>query len=173
VERWRRVRDEVHAEVCERGFDPELGAFTQSYGSRSLDASLLQIPLVGFLPADDPRVRGTVAAIERGLVSDGLVQRYDPAATDDGLDRQEEGTFLACSFWLVEAMHFEGRTAEARALFERLLTLCNDVGLLAEEYNTQARRQVGNFPQAFSHEALVNAALALAGAENPALSAQQ
>lgn len=166
VERWRGVRDEVHAEVCGKGFDPELGSFTQSYGSRSLDASLLQIPLVGFLPADDPRVRGTVAAIERGLVSDGLVQRYDPAATDDGLDRQEEGTFLACSFWLVEAMHLEGRRAEARAFFERLLTLRNDVGLLAEEYDTRLRRQVGNFPQAFSHEALVNAALVLAGENN-------
>ncbi|CAA9273451.1 MAG: Glucoamylase [uncultured Acetobacteraceae bacterium] len=171
VERWRRVRDEVHAEVCERGFDPELGAFTQSYGSRSLDASLLQIPLVGFLPADDPRVRGTVAAIERGLVSGGLVQRYDPAATDDGLERQDEGAFLACSFWLVEAMLLDGRGAEARALFERLLALSNDVGLLAEEYDERAGRQVGNFPQAFSHVALVNAALALAGAENPDRSA--
>jgi GH15 family glucan-1,4-alpha-glucosidase len=171
VERWRRVRDEVHAEVCERGFDPELGAFTQSYGSRSLDASLLQIPLVGFLPADDPRVRGTVAAIERGLMSGGLVQRYDPAATDDGLERQDEGAFLACSFWLVEAMLLDGRGAEARALFERLLALSNDVGLLAEEYDERAGRQVGNFPQAFSHVALVNAALALAGAENPDRSA--
>jgi GH15 family glucan-1,4-alpha-glucosidase len=171
VERWRRVRDEVHAEVCERGFDPELGAFTQSYGSRSLDASLLQIPLVGFLPADDPRVRGTVAAIERGLVVDGLVQRYDTAATDDGLGRQDEGAFLACSFWLVEAMLLDGRGAEARALFERLLALSNDVGLLAEEYDERAGRQVGNFPQAFSHVALVNAALALAGAENPDRSA--
>jgi GH15 family glucan-1,4-alpha-glucosidase len=171
VERWRRVRDEVHAEVCERGFDPGLGAFTQSYGSGSLDASLLQIPLVGFLPADDARVRGTVAAIERGLVVDGLVQRYDTAATDDGLGRQDEGAFLACSFWLVEAMLLDGRVAEARALFERLLALSNDVGLLAEEYDSGARRQVGNFPQAFSHVALVNAALALAGAENPDRSA--
>ena len=171
VERWRRARDEAHAEVCAKGFDPDLGAFTQSYGSRSLDASLLQIPLVGFLPADDPRVRGTVAAVERGLTSDGLVRRYDTDATDDGLDRQEEGTFLACSFWLVEAMHLQGRDGEARALFERLLALRNDVGLLAEQYDTRAGRQVGNFPQAFSHEALVNAALALAGEETPDLSA--
>jgi GH15 family glucan-1,4-alpha-glucosidase len=170
VERWRRVRDEVHAEVCAEGFDPALGAFTQSYGSRSLDASLLQIPLVGFLPADDPRVRGTIAAIERGLVKDGLVCRYDTGETDDGL-QGEEGTFLACSFWLVEAMHLEGRAAEARALFERLLTLRNDVGLLAEEYDTRLRRQVGNFPQAFSHVALVNAALCLGGEENPDRSA--
>jgi GH15 family glucan-1,4-alpha-glucosidase len=171
VERWRRARDEVHAEVCAEGFDPGLGAFTQSYGSRSLDASLLQIPLMGFLPANDPRVRGTVAAIERGLMADGLVQRYDPSTTEDGLERQDEGAFLACSFWLVEAMLIEGRTAEARAMFERLLALTNDVGLLAEEYDTRARRQVGNFPQAFSHVALVNAAFALAGAENPDRSA--
>ena len=170
VERWRRVRDEVHAEVCAKGFASDLGAFTQSYGSRSLDASLLQIPLVGFLPADDPRVRGTVAAIERDLVRDGLVCRYDTGETDDGL-QGEEGTFLACSFWMVEAMHLEGRYAEARALFERLLTLRNDVGLLAEEYDTRLRRQVGNFPQAFSHVALVNAALCLQGEENPDRSA--
>ena len=167
VEHWRRLRDEIHAEVCAKGFDAELGAFTQSYGSRSLDASLLQIPLVGFLPADDPRVRGTLAAIERGLMRGGLVARYDTGATDDGLARQEEGAFLACSFWLVQALMMDGRPAEARALFERLLALCNDVGLLAEEYEPDARRQVGNFPQAFSHVALVNAALALAGAENP------
>ncbi len=171
VERWSRARDEVHAEVCAQGFDPGLGAFTQSYGSRSLDASLLQIPLVGFLPADDPRVRGTVAAIERGLVVDGLVQRYDTATTEDGLERQEEGAFLACSFWLVEAMLLDGRGAEARAMFERLLALSNDVGLLAEEHDTRAGRLVGNFPQAFSHVALVNAALALAGEENPDRSA--
>ena len=164
VERWRRVRDAVHAEVCEKGFDASLGAFTQSYGSRSLDASLLQIPLVGFLPADDPRVRGTVHAIERGLKADGLVRRYDTSTADDGLERQDEGAFLACSFWLVEAMLLDGRPAEARALFERLLALSNDVGLLAEEYDTRAGRQVGNFPQAFSHVALVNAALALDGA---------
>jgi GH15 family glucan-1,4-alpha-glucosidase len=171
VEHWRRVRDEVHAEVCAKGFDPGLGAFTQSYGSRTLDASLLQIPLVGFLPADDPRVRGTVAAIERDLMVDGLVRRYNTAKTDDGLGRQEEGAFLACSFWLVEAMLLEGRAPEARAMFERLLALANDVGLLAEEYDCGAKRQVGNFPQAFSHVGLVSAALALAGAENPDRSA--
>ena len=170
IERWRRTRDEVHAEVCAKGFDPDLGAFTQSYGSRSLDASLLQIPLVGFLPADDPRVRGTVAAVERGLTSDGLVRRYDTDATDDGI-KEKEGTFLACSFWLVEVMHLQGRVEEARALFERLLTLRNDVGLLAEQYDTRAGRQVGNFPQAFSHEALVNAALALAEEKTPDLGA--
>ena len=172
VERWRRVRDEVHAEVCEKGFDPGLGAYTQFYGSRSLDASLLLIPLVGFLPADDPRVRGTVSAIERGLKADGLlVRRYDTAVADDGLEQQDEGAFLACSFWLVEAMLLDGRAGEARALFERLLALANEVGLLAEEYDSRARRQVGNFPQAFSHVALVNAAFALAGVENPELGA--
>ena len=116
------------------------------------------LPLVGFLPASDPRMRGTIAAIERGLVKDGLVCRYDTGETDDGFEGEEEGTFLACSFWLVEAMHLEGRYAEARALFERLLALRNDVGLLAEEYDPRARRLLGNFPQAFSHVGLINTA---------------
>jgi len=160
LERWRAVRDEIHAEVCARGFDPALNAFVQAYGSTQLDASLLMLPLVGFLPPDDPRVRGTVEAIERGLVSDGLVLRYDSRATDDGLP-PGEGTFLACSFWLADNLTLLGRHDDARRLFEHLLSLRNDVGLLAEEYDTRRGRQVGNFPQALSHLALVGTALNL------------
>ena len=170
VDRWRLVREEIHAEVCARGFDPTLNSFVQAYGSRQLDASLLMLPLVGFLPPDDPRVRGTVEAIERGLMSDGLVLRYDSSATDDGLP-PGEGTFLACSFWLADNLALLGRHDDARRLFERLLSLRNDVGLLAEEYDTRRHRQVGNFPQALSHLALVGTALNLApprAAEHPA-----
>ena len=171
LDRWRLVRDEIHAEVCARGFDPALGSFVQAYGSKQLDASLLMLPLVGFLPPDDPRVRGTVEAIERGLMSDGLVLRYDSSATDDGLP-PGEGTFLACSFWLADNLALLGRHDDARRLFDRLLSLRNDVGLLAEEYDTRRGRQVGNFPQALSHLALVGTALNLAppraAAEHPA-----
>jgi GH15 family glucan-1,4-alpha-glucosidase len=155
VERWRGLRDRIHAEVCERGFDVELNSFTQSYGSRDLDASLLLIPLVGFLRADDPRVRGTIEAIERTLLVDGLVLRY--RSTADGLP-PGEGVFLPCSFWLVDCYELLGRHDEAHALFERLVGLANDVGLLAEEYDPVAKRQLGNFPQAFTHLALVNSA---------------
>ena len=161
LDAWRATRQRIHDEVCARGFDPALGSFVQAYGSTQLDASLLLIPLVGFLPATDPRVRGTVAAIERRLVVDGLVMRYDTAATDDGLPAGE-GAFLACSFWLADNYALLGRRDDARALFGRLLALRNDVGLLAEEYDPRARRLVGNFPQAFSHVGLVDTALNLA-----------
>ena len=161
LDRWRALRAHIHDEVCRYGFDPELGAFTQAYGSKQLDASLLLLPLVGFLPPGDARVRGTVEAIERRLMVDGLVLRYDTSGTDDGLPAGE-GAFLACSFWLADALVLLGRKADARRLFERLLALRNDVGLLAEEYDPRLKRQVGNFPQAFSHLALVDTAMNLA-----------
>ncbi|MBU8541912.1 glycoside hydrolase family 15 protein [Falsiroseomonas tokyonensis] len=167
VERWRALRRTIHEDVCRRGFDPELNSFVQSYGSKTLDASLLLIPQVGFLPPGDPRVRGTVEAVGRRLVVDGLVLRYDTAEAGDGLP-PGEGAFLACSFWYADALTLLGRRAEARALFERLLALRNDVGLLAEEYDPRAGRQLGNFPQAFSHLALANTARNLSAAAQPA-----
>ena len=157
VERWASQRDEIHAEVCEKGWDPERRTFTQYYGSEELDAAVLQIPIVGFLPGDDERVTGTIDAVREGLGHDGFVARYSTAKTDDGL-AGTEGQFLACSFWLVSALALNGRSDEARALFERLLALRNDLGLLAEEYDVPRGRQVGNFPQAFSHLALIQAA---------------
>jgi GH15 family glucan-1,4-alpha-glucosidase len=158
VERWRELREQIHSEVCERGFDAGLGSFTQSYGSQELDASLLLIPLVGFLPATDERVRGTVEAVERELLSGGLVLRYRPRdAGVDGLPGGE-GVFLPCSFWLCDCYELLGRHDDAHALFERLLGLANDVGLLAEEYDPATKRQLGNFPQAFTHLALVHTA---------------
>jgi GH15 family glucan-1,4-alpha-glucosidase len=163
ADRWRAFRDEIHDEVCREGFDEGLGAFTQSYGSGRLDASLLMVPLVGFLPADDARVAGTVAAIERELVEDGFVARYradEEGGAVDGLP-PGEGTFLPCSFWLAQVYALQGRLDEAEALFERLLGLRNDVGLLSEEYDATAGRLIGNFPQAFTHLALVDAALTL------------
>ena len=166
VERWRREREAIHREVCEHGFDRSLGSFTQSYGARRLDASALLIPTVGFLPPEDPRVAGTVAAIERDLLRDGLVLRYDTAATEDGLP-EGEGAFLACSFWLVDAYLMLGRRDDATRLFERLITLRNDVGLLAEEYDCRSGRQLGNFPQAFSHIAMINAIQNLARTRKP------
>ncbi|MBV2355095.1 glycoside hydrolase family 15 protein [Streptomyces sp. J2-1] len=160
---WRAMRDEVHREVCEHGFDRRRNTFTQYYGSRELDAALLLIPRFGFLPPDDPRVIGTVDAIREDLGQGGFVRRYDTDALGvDGMPGGE-GAFLACSFWLADALHLTGRTAEARALFERLVGLTNDVGLLAEEYDPRLRRQLGNYPQAFSHIALVNTALTLYG----------
>ncbi len=147
---WRALCQMIHDEICEKGFDAERNAFVQSYGSKALDASLLLMPLTGFLPPDDPRVIGTVHAIERELLVDGFVLRYSTAETSDGLP-PGEGVFLACSFWLVDNLRLQGRVEEARALFERLLAIANDVGLLAEEYDPVARRQLGNFPQAFSH----------------------
>jgi len=158
VDRWRAIRDEIHRDVCERGFDPGLGSFTQSYGSTDLDASLLLIPLVGFLPASDLRVQGTVEAVERGLVEQGFVLRYRThEAGVDGLP-PGEGVFLPCSFWLVDCFELLGRHDEAQALFERLISLTNDLGLLSEEYDPAAKRLLGNFPQAFTHLALVNSA---------------
>ncbi|GAA2898911.1 glycoside hydrolase family 15 protein [Streptomyces violaceus] len=168
LEGWRALRDEVHREVCERGYDPERNTFTQSYGSRELDAALLLIPRVGFLPPDDPRVIGTIDAIREELDHRGLLLRYTTADADasdvDGLPGSE-GTFVVCSFWLADALHMTGRTKEARALFERLVGLANDVGLLSEEFDPVTCRQLGNFPQAFSHIGLVNTALALFGEE--------
>ena len=161
LERWRALRDEIHADVCRHGYDPALGSFVRSYGSRDLDASLLLLPQIGFLPPEDPRIQGTIAAVERELLEDGLVRRYRTDRVSDGL-AGPEGAFIACSFWLVDAYALSGRIAEARALFERLLALRNDVGLLSEEYDPRARRMLGNFPQAFSHVALVNSAYTLA-----------
>ncbi|WP_046778087.1 glycoside hydrolase family 15 protein [Streptomyces yangpuensis] len=163
-DRWRAMRDAVHRDVCDKGFDPERNTFTQYYGSRELDAATLLIPRVGFLPPDDPRVIGTVDAVRAELGRSGLVRRYSTADTDDGLPG-DEGAFLACSFWLADALHLTGREGEARALFERLLSVRNDVGLLAEEYDPVSGRQLGNFPQAFSHVGLVNTACTLAGME--------
>src|SRR5215212_7385484 len=162
--RWKQIRDEIHAEVCELGYDPERRTFTQYYGSSELDASVLNIPLVGFLPGTDDRVTGTIDAVSRELGRDGFVSRYSTAETDDGL-AGDEGQFLACSFWLVNALARNGRSHEARALFERLVGLANDLGLLAEEYDVARRRQVGNFPQAFSHLTLILAARAISDAE--------
>ena len=164
VERWKQVRDEIHAEVCERGYDRERRTFTQYYGSSELDASVLNIPLVGFLPGTDERVSGTIDAVSRELGRDGFVSRYSTAETDDGL-AGDEGQFLACSFWLVSALAMNGRVDDARSLFERLAGLANDLGLLAEEYDVGRRRQVGNFPQAFSHLTLILAARSIAAAE--------
>jgi GH15 family glucan-1,4-alpha-glucosidase len=167
VERWRAVRGAVHDDVCRNGFDRELGAFVQYYGSKLLDASLLMIPLVGFLPATDPRMLGTVAAIQKHLTSDGLVARYQTTPELDGLP-PGEGAFLPCTFWLADNLALQGRQGEARALFQRLLDVRNDVGLLSEEYDPGARRLLGNFPQAFSHVGLINTARNLSRRGGPA-----
>jgi GH15 family glucan-1,4-alpha-glucosidase len=167
-ERWRAIADEIHAEVCERGFDRELDSFVQAYGSKRLDASLLLLPLVGFLPAADPRIRGTLRAIEDRLLIDGeFVLRYEPENDGDGLPAGE-GVFLACSFWLVDNYILQGRYADARKLFDRLLSRCNDVGLLAEEFDPRTGRMLGNFPQAYSHVGLINCALNLSRQTGPA-----
>jgi GH15 family glucan-1,4-alpha-glucosidase len=160
LERWKAVRQTIHDEVCAEGFNPKKGAFTQYYGSDDLDASVLMIPLVGFLPPEDPRVIGTVDAIQKELMEDGFVLRYRPHQDVDGLTGRE-GAFLACTFWLVDNLALIGRVDEARAMFERLASLCNDLGLLAEEYDPGRSRMVGNFPQAFSHVGLVNSAFNL------------
>lgn len=157
LDRWRAMRDTIHEEVCRLAYNAEMNSFVQSYGSKELDASLMMLPLVGFLPASDPRIRGTVEAIERHLLHDGFVLRYDTRSGVDGLPGSE-GAFLLCSFWLVDNLALLGRLADAQALFERLLGLQNDVGLLAEEYDPRLGRMLGNFPQAFSHVALVNSA---------------
>lgn len=166
IDQWRALRSRIHREVCERAFDKQLGSFTQAYGNQTLDASVLMIPLVGFLPATDERMVGTVKAIEQSLLVDGFVQRYDTRATADGL-LPGEGAFLACSFWLADNYLLQGRRSEATRLFEALLQLRNDVGLLAEEYDPIARRQLGNYPQAFSHLSLIGTALNLARGAKP------
>jgi GH15 family glucan-1,4-alpha-glucosidase len=167
VDRWRKLRDEIHAATCEQAYDAELGSFVQSFGSKELDASLLMIPLVGFLGPEDPRVRGTIQAIERHLISDGFVMRYRSDNRVDGLP-PGEGAFLACSFWLADCYILQGRRAEAEQLFKRLIGLRNDVGLLSEEYDLAKRRLAGNFPQAFSHVGLVNTAFNLTQTDRPA-----
>jgi GH15 family glucan-1,4-alpha-glucosidase len=166
VGRWRQVRDEIHREVCANAYDPDRNTFTQSYGSRELDASLLLMPLVGFLPPGDPRMVGTVEAIERELLEDGFVLRYPTGPAGEAVDGLpgREGAFLACTFWLADNYALIGRGPDARRLFQRLLELRNDVGLLAEEYDPASRRQLGNFPQAFSHVPLINTAMHLAEA---------
>jgi GH15 family glucan-1,4-alpha-glucosidase len=167
-ERWRAIADEIHAEVCERGFDRDLNSFVQAYGVNRLDASLLLIPLVGFLPADDPRIKGTLRAIEeRLLIDDEFVLRYELDNSSDGLP-PGEGAFLACSFWLVDNYILQGRYKDAQRLFERLLARCNDVGLLAEEFDPASGRMLGNFPQAYSHVGLINCALGLSRQTGPA-----
>jgi GH15 family glucan-1,4-alpha-glucosidase len=167
LERMRQLRAAIHEQVCREGFNARLGAFVQYYGAEELDASLLMIPLVGFLPASDPRVRGTVAAIERHLMRDGFVERYSTASSVDGLP-PGEGVFLPCTFWYADNLYLLGRQDEARAVFERLLALRNDVGLLSEEYDPKAGRLLGNFPQAFSHVGLVNTAMNLSPSPAPA-----
>jgi GH15 family glucan-1,4-alpha-glucosidase len=157
---YREVADQIHADVCAHGFDAELGSFVQTYGGQEMDASLLQIALTGFLPVDDPRVTGTVTRIEQSLMKDGLLLRYDSERSTDGVSGSE-GTFLVCSFWLADVYVLQGRDDEAQILFERLCGLCNDVGLLAEQYDPQQNRMLGNFPQAFSHIGIINTALNL------------
>jgi GH15 family glucan-1,4-alpha-glucosidase len=166
IKRWRKNRDMLHKEICAKGFNKKLNSFTQSYGSKSLDASCLRLPLVGFLPIDDPRMIGTIDAIQKQLTREGLVLRYDPDKSSDGL-KGTEGVFLACSFWMVACLHLLGRTGEAKDMFDRLLALRNDVGLLSEEYDPAAKRMLGNFPQALSHIALAHAAFTLSGQWQP------
>ena len=172
LHRWRALRDHVHARVCREGFSEKRNSFVQYFGADTLDASLLLLPLVGFLPPEDPRIRGTVEAIGRDLMVNGLIRRYLTTETKDGLSG-DEGVFLACSFWYVDNLVLQNRHAEARALFDRLLALANDVGLLAEEYDPVHKRQLGNFPQAFSHLALINSALNLDTHAGPATQRSQ
>jgi GH15 family glucan-1,4-alpha-glucosidase len=168
VDRWRKLRDEIHEQVCRQGYDPQRETFTQSYGSHELDAATLLIPLVGFLPPEDPRVKGTIRAVERELLVDGFVRRYtQTSSSTDGLP-PGEGAFYACGFWLADNYVLQKRERDARRIFERLIGTANDVGLLAEEYDLSAKRMVGNFPQAFSHVGLVNTAHNIAGDSKPA-----
>jgi GH15 family glucan-1,4-alpha-glucosidase len=167
LDRWRALRDEIHATVCRRGYNASRNTFVQSFGSKELDASLLQIPIVGFLPPDDPRVLGTIDAVERELTDRGLVRRYATRRDIDGLP-PNEGAFLPCSFWLADALSLCGRQAKAQRLFERLLELRNDVGLMSEEYDPRGRRMLGNFPQALTHVALINTARNLSATGGPA-----
>ena len=163
ISSWKKLRDKIHAEVCARGYNERRKAFTRSYGSDALDASLLMMPMVGFLPAKDERVRNTIEAIQRELMRGGFILRYQTEGkSSDGLSGSE-GVFLPCSFWLANCFHLLGREEEARQLFERLLKLQNDLGLLSEEYDPKEKRQLGNLPQAFSHVSLVNSAVILSG----------
>jgi GH15 family glucan-1,4-alpha-glucosidase len=166
VAHWRRLRDRIHADVCKQGWNAKRGSFVQHYGSKELDASLLLIPMTGFLPCSDPRVRSTIEAIQRDLTEEGFVLRYRTRKSLDGLP-PGEGVFLACSFWLADCLIMLGRRDEARSLFERLCRLANDVGLLSEEYDPRSGRHLGNFPQAFSHVALVNTAMNLTQEAKP------
>ena len=168
IDRWRAIRQAIFDEVCAQGWSEEAGAFTQYYGTTDLDAGLLLMPIVGFLPVSDPRVASTIAAIQAGLQRDGFVARYATQGDVDGLPG-EDGVFIPCSFWLADCLTLQGKHQEARALFERLLAIRNDVGLLAEEYDPQQRRMLGNFPQAFSHVALINSALSMTGAVSEGL----
>jgi GH15 family glucan-1,4-alpha-glucosidase len=168
VKQWRELQARIHREVCEKGFNKEINSFTQRYGSKNVDASLLRLPLVGFLPTRDPRILGTVKRVEEELLEDGFVLRYRVESTPDGL-HGKEGAFLACSFWLVDAYALLGELEKAKAMFERLLGLANDVGLLSEEYDTKRKRLVGNFPQAFSHIGLINSAFNLHNHHGPAV----
>jgi GH15 family glucan-1,4-alpha-glucosidase len=170
---WRRLRDIIHREVCERGFDPGLNSFVESYGSQLLDASILLLPAVGFLPASDPRIRGTIAAVEATMLRDGFVLRHDPREISDDEKQPIEGAFLACSLWLADAYVLSGELAKAQALFDRVVAVANDLGLLAEEYDSGLGRQTGNFPQALTHIALINTAhnlcVAKRASEKPAM----
>jgi GH15 family glucan-1,4-alpha-glucosidase len=168
VKRWRKNRDMLHKEICTKGFDRKLNSFTQFYGSHSVDASCLRMAMVGFLPIDDPRIVGTVDAIQKHLTKDGLVRRYIPAKSPDGL-KGGEGTFLPCSFWLVVCLYLLGRKDEALTMFDRLLALRNEMGLLSEEYDPVQKRMLGNFPQALTHLSLAHAAYTLAGLWTPEL----
>jgi GH15 family glucan-1,4-alpha-glucosidase len=162
--RYRALRGHIHRDICEHGYDPQQNAFTQAYGRPELDAAVLLMPALGFLPASDPRVKGTIRAIEKNLTQDGFVLRYRPEHTGDGL-AGTEGVFLACSFWLVDAYAYSGRDDEAERLFEQLISLRNDLGLLSEEYDPTRGRMLGNFPQAFSHLALIHSASVLSNVE--------
>jgi GH15 family glucan-1,4-alpha-glucosidase len=167
VDKWRALRAHIHEDICRHGFNPERNAFVQYYGGKELDAALLMIPLVGFLPATDPRVVSTVEAIQRELMSDGLVLRYSTQPDVDGLP-SGEGAFLPCTFWLADNLVLSGHYEQARTIFQRLVATCNDVGLLSEEYDPIHRRQLGNFPQAITHVSLINSAHNLTVAQSPA-----
>jgi GH15 family glucan-1,4-alpha-glucosidase len=168
IDKWRGLRDAIHRDVCEKGFDPVQNTFVMSYGSQWLDASILMMPAVGFLPGNDPRVRGTLAAIETYMIRDGFVLRHDPREITDEI-QPIEGAFLACSLWLADAYVLSGEIEKAQATFDRVVAIANDLGLLAEEYDSGARRQTGNFPQALTHIALINTAHNLSDAKKPAM----
>ncbi len=168
LEHWRSLRDTIHRDVCEKGFDRKLNSFVESYGSQLLDASILLLPAVGFLPGDDPRVLGTLAAIEKYMIRDGFVLRHDRREPADQ-NQPIEGAFLACTLWLADAYVLAGETDKAQALFDRVVAIANDLGLLAEEFDTAAGRQTGNFPQALTHIALINTAHNLSDAKKPAM----